>query len=308
MDLIKIKYAELIKSKAKELGFDDCGFTEAKELNEQKLYLQDWLANNMHGSMQYMENHFEKRLDASKLVENAKTVIVLLKNYFPREKQNKDSPVISRYAYGEDYHFVLKDKLKDLFEYIKAEINPDLEGRCFVDSAPILERAYAVNAGLGWVGKHSNLIHKRLGSYVFISELVVNLSLPYGEPINEACGGCYRCIDACPTKAIVSPKVIDSNKCISYLTIENRDEIPESFKGKMDNRMYGCDVCQEACPWTWKSRPTQEERFKPKEELLEMNQEDWSKLTPDQFSVLFKKSAVKRTKYSGLKRNIDFLM
>ncbi len=308
MDLIKIKYAELIKSKAKELGFDDCGFTEAKVLNDQKPYLQDWLANNMHGSMQYMENHFEKRLDASKLVENAKTVIVLLKNYFPREKQYKDAPVISRYAYGEDYHFVLKDKLKDLFEYIKTEIYPDLEGRYFVDSAPILERAYAVNAGLGWVGKHSNLIHKRLGSYVFISELVVNLSLPYGAPINEACGGCSRCIDACPTKAIVSPKVIDSNKCISYLTIENRDEIPESFKGKMDNRMYGCDVCQEACPWTWKSRPTQEERFKPKEEMLEMNQEDWSELTPDQFSVLFKKSAVKRTKYSGLKRNIDFLM
>ncbi len=288
MDLIEIKYAELIRTKAKELGFDDCGFTEAKALKDQELYFKKWLANNMHGSMQYMENHFEKRLDASKLVENAKTVIVLLKNYYPREKQNQDAPIISRYAYGEDYHFVLKDKLNDLFQYIKAEIYSELEGRCFVDSAPILERAYAVNAGLGWIGKHSNLIHKRLGSYVFISELVVNLSLPFAEKIKEACGGCTRCIDACPTGAIISPKVVDSTKCISYLTIENRGEIPDTFKSVMENRMYGCDICQEACPWTWKSRPNNEERFTPKKEVLEMTKQDWLGLTPEKFTALLK--------------------
>jgi len=308
MDLIKIKNAELIKEKARQLGFDDCGFTKATELSEDKIFLKRWLDKNMHGNMHYMQNHFEKRVDASKLVEGAKSIIVLLKNYFPKETQNKNAPVISRYAYGEDYHFVLKDKLKDLYDFIKAEIYPSLEGRCFVDSAPVLERANAVNAGLGWIGKNSNLIHKRLGSYVFISELIVNIELPYGEKINEACGGCTRCIDACPTGAIVSPKVIDSNSCISYLTIENKEEIPLHFKGKMENRIYGCDICQEVCPWTWKSRPHHEEKFKPKSEMLKMTLEDWNQLTPEKYSLLFKNSAVKRTKYSGLKRNIDFLL
>ncbi len=308
MDLVRIKYAELIKAKAQELGFDDCGFTKAVELDDDKYYLKQWLDNKMHGNMHYMENHFDKRVNASKLVEGAKTVIVLLKNYFPKESQKSTAPVISRYAFGEDYHYVLKDKLKELFQYIKSEIYPSLEGRFFVDSAPVLERAYAVNAGLGWIGKNSNLIHKRLGSYVFIAELIVNIELPYGERIKEACGGCTRCIEACPTGAIVSPKVIDSNKCISYITIENKDEIPEEFKGKMDNRMYGCDICQEVCPWTWKSRPHKEKRFFPKTELLEMSRKDWTQLTEEKFSALFKKSAVMRTKYVGLKRNIDFLL
>ncbi len=307
MDLVRHKYGELIKEKARELGFDDCGFTRAEKLNEDAKYLNKWLDNKMHGEMHYMENHYDMRIDASKLEEGAKTVIVLLKNYFPKENQIKEAPIISRYAYGEDYHFVLKDKMKELFQYIKSDIYPSLEGRFFVDSAPLLERAYAVKAGLGWVGKNSNLIHKRLGSYVFISELVVNIELPYGEKVNEACGGCSRCIEACPTGAIVSPKVIDSNKCISYLTIENKGEIPEEFKGKMDNRIYGCDICQEACPWTWKSRPHNEERFYPNPELLNMTMEDWKSLAPKKFSQLFKKSPIKRTKFSGLKRNIDFL-
>ncbi|MCW3787173.1 tRNA epoxyqueuosine(34) reductase QueG [Plebeiibacterium sediminum] len=307
MDLVQTGYTELIKEKAKSLGFDDCGITRATELDDDKVYLKKWLDNKMHGEMHYMENHFEKRIDASLLVEGAKSVIVLLKNYFPKDAQTKGAPVISRYAYGEDYHFVLKDKMQELFDFIKTEIYPSLEGRCFVDSAPILERAYAVNAGLGWIGKHSNLIHKRLGSYVFISELVVNLELDYGEKIKEACGGCTRCVDACPTGAIISPKVIDSNKCISYLTIENKGEIPEVYKGKMDNRMYGCDICQEACPWTWKSRPHKEERFMPNPEVLKMTKSEWSELTQERFSTLFKKSPVKRAKFSGLRRNIDFL-
>ncbi len=307
MNLVQSRYNELIKDKAKALGFDDCGFARAEELEEDKVYLKKWLGKNMHGEMHYMENHFEKRIDASRLVEGAKSVIVLLKNYFPKETQNENAPLISRYAYGEDYHFVIKDKMKELFDFIKNEIYPLSEGRYFVDSAPVLERAYAVKAGLGWIGKNSNLIHKRLGSYVFISELIVNLELDYGTQIKEACGGCTRCIDACPTGAIVSPKVIDSTKCISYLTIENKGEIPEEFKGRMDNRMYGCDICQEACPWTWKSRPHQEDRFIPNSMVLEMTRSDWRELTPERFSVLFKNSAVKRTKYTGLRRNIDFL-
>ena len=309
MNVLKEAYCELIKNKAKEIGFDDCGFTKAEELTEEKEVLQKWLDANMHGNMHYMANHFEKRVDPSKLVEGAKSVIVLLSNYTPKEKQeHDDSPIIARYAYGQDYHHVLKDKLKLLYNFIKENIYPQLEGRYFVDSAPVLERSLAVKAGLGWIGKNTHLIHKKLGSYVFISELIINLDLPSSEPIKEACGGCTRCIDACPTKAIISPKILDARKCISYLTIENKEDIPEEFIDMMNNRVFGCDICQEVCPWTWKSRPHSNSDLNPNKKILELSKQQWFSLSQEQFNEYFKKSAIKRAKYAGLKRNLDFLL
>ncbi|WP_430933815.1 tRNA epoxyqueuosine(34) reductase QueG [Saccharicrinis sp. 156] len=309
MDVIKEAYSKLIKDKAKALGFDACGFTKAEALTEEKEILRGWLDNNRHGNMQYMANHFEKRVDPSMLVEGAKSVIVLLTNYTPQKKQtDPDAPIIARYAYGQDYHHVIKDKLKLLFSYIQEEIYPELEGRYFVDSAPVLERSLGVKAGLGWIGKNTNLIHKKLGSYVFISELIINLELPASEPIKDACGGCTRCIDACPTQALIAPKTLDARKCISYLTIENKEDIPEEFVGKMENRVFGCDICQEVCPWTWKSRPHTNENLQPVTKILELTKEEWQTLNPDTFSETFRKSAIKRAKYTGLKRNIDFLL
>jgi len=308
VDFLKNTYSAQIENKAKELGFDACGFTRAEELLEEKIILRNWLDKDMHGNMHYMANHFDKRTNPSKLVEGAKSVIVLLSNYNPKEKQQDDeAPIIARYAYGQDYHFSIKDKLKLLFEYIQENIYPELEGRCFVDSAPVLERSLAVKAGLGWIGKNTHLIHKKLGSYVFISELVINLELPSTTPINEACGGCTRCIDACPTQALSLDRTLDARKCISYLTIENKEPIPSEFKNQMENRVFGCDICQEACPWTWKSRPHNNEDFKPNHNVLELTKDQWHHLTQEQFSATFKKSAIKRAKYSGLKRNIDFL-
>ncbi len=309
MNLLTSKYNEIIQHKALELGFDACGFAKAEELTEEKEILKDWLDHDRNAQMHYMANHFEKRVDPSKLVEGAKTVIVLLTNYFPKEKQaHPDAPIIARYAYGQDYHYVIKDKLNLLFNFIKDEIYPDLEGRCFVDSAPVLERSLAVKAGLGWIGKNTHLIHKKLGSYVFISELIINLELEPDAPIKEACGGCTRCIDACPTKALINPRTLDANKCISYLTIENKGEIPEEFKGKMANRVFGCDICQEVCPWTWKSRPHKHTEFKPADTVLKLSKDEWHNLSQDQFSEYFKKSAVKRAKYTGIRRNLDFIM
>ncbi|GAF03595.1 tRNA epoxyqueuosine(34) reductase QueG [Saccharicrinis fermentans] len=309
MDVLKGTYSQLIESKAKDLGFDACGFTQAEELTAEKEILKKWLDNHMHGNMHYMANHFEKRVNPSKLVEGAKTVIVLLTNYTPKEKQSHpDAPIIARYAYGQDYHYVIKDQLKQLYSYIKDEIYPSLEGRYFVDSAPVLERSLAVRAGLGWIGKNTHLIHKKLGSYVFISELIINLTLPPSEPIKEACGGCTRCIDACPTQALTSPQTLDARKCISYLTIENKESIPQEFSGKMENRVFGCDICQEVCPWTWKSRPHTNEKLKAVTKILELTKERWQELTAEEFSEIFRKSAVKRAKYTGLKRNIEFLL
>lgn len=308
MNLIKNRYCEFIQQKAKELGFDDCGFAKAEELTQEKEILKEWLHHKMNGNMHYMANHFDKRVNPSKLVEGAKSVIVLLSNYTPSEQQkHPDSPKIARYAYGQDYHHVIKDKLKTLYNYIKEEVYPSVEGRYFVDSAPVLERSLAVKAGLGWIGKNTHLIHKKLGSYVFISELIINLELPTTTPIKEACGGCNRCIDACPTQALVSPGKLDARRCISYLTIENREDIPEEFINKMQNRVFGCDICQEVCPWTWKSRPHHIEELKPNPTILELSKDQWKNLTSEQFSKVFKKSAVKRAKYSGLKRNINFL-
>jgi epoxyqueuosine reductase len=308
LTLLKKQYAELIRQKAFELGFSDCGFTSAEELLADIPMLKQWLDEGMHADMHYMANHFEKRTNPSKLVDGAKSVIVLLTNYFPKEKpENADSPIIARYAYGQDYHHVIKEKLKQLFNYIKDELYPPLEGRFFVDSAPVLERSLAVKAGLGWIGKNTNLIHKRLGSYVFVSELIVNIELPLGEPIKEACGGCTRCIDACPTNALIAPHKLDARKCISYLTIENKETIPEEFKGKMENRVFGCDICQEACPWTWKSRPHSINEFYPNPKILTLLPDEWKNLSKEEFSEIFRKSAVKRTKFEGLRRNIDFL-
>jgi len=303
----KTKHTQLIKTEAKRLGFLSCGISKAQFLEEEAPRLEKWLNNNMHGKMQYMENHFDKRLDPTKLVEGSKSVISLLLNYYPSETQ-KDilAPKISKYAYGTDYHFVIKNKLNQLLQFIKQEIG-EVDGRAFVDSAPVLDKAWAAKSGLGWIGKHTNLITRQVGSFYFIAELIVDLELDYDTPTTDHCGSCTACIDACPTQAIVEPYVVDGSKCISYLTIELKDNIPSEFKGKMDNWMFGCDICQDVCPWNRFSKPHKEPLFDPKPELLSMTKKDWEEITEDTFNKVFKNSAIKRTKFNGLKRNINFL-
>ncbi|MHA6279415.1 tRNA epoxyqueuosine(34) reductase QueG [Salinimicrobium sp. CAU 1759] len=302
----KTKYSDLIKTEATRLGFLSCGISRAEFLEEEAPRLENYLKNNMHGEMKYMENHFDKRLDPTKLVEGSKSVISLLLNYFPEESQREDSYKISKYAYGTDYHFVIKDKLKDLLQYIQQEIG-EVEGRAFVDSAPVLDKAWAAKSGLGWMGKNTNLLSKKTGSFFFIAELIVDLALDYDTPVTDHCGSCTACIDACPTEAIVEPYKVDGSKCISYFTIELKDQLPQEMKGKFDDWMFGCDVCQDVCPWNRFSRPHREPLFNPHPELLSMSKKDWEEITEDTFKKVFKKSAVKRTKYSGLTRNIDFL-
>ncbi len=300
--------AQLIRTEALRLGFSFIGFAKAQKLEEEAQRLEQWLGLGYHGEMLYMENYFEKRVDPTKLVPGAKTVIVLMHNYFPKGKQSDpDAPKLARYAYGEDYHFVLKRKLKDLLQFINENIG-EANGRCFVDSAPVMERDWAKRAGLGWIGKNTLLIHPKAGSYFFLSEIILDLELQADSPIKDYCGTCTRCIDACPTDAI-SPEgyLMDGSKCISYLTIELKDSIPEAFKGKMENWMFGCDICQEVCPWNRFSTPHDEPAFEPHPDLLEMKKKDWEEVTEEVFRTVFKKSAVKRTKFSGLKRNIDFL-
>ncbi|NJX16079.1 tRNA epoxyqueuosine(34) reductase QueG [Tamlana crocina] len=302
----KEKYAKLIKDKAKRLGFLSCGISKAEFLEEEAPRLEKWLNKNMNGKMQYMENHFDKRLDPTKLVEGSKSVVSLLLNYFPSETQNPESYKLSKYAYGTDYHFVIKDKLKSLLQFIQNEIG-EVEGRAFVDSAPVLDKAWAAKSGLGWIGKHSNLLTQQVGSFYFIAELIIDLELEYDAPTTDHCGTCTACIDACPTQAIVEPYVVDGSKCISYLTIELKENIPKEFNGKMDDWMFGCDVCQDVCPWNRFSKPHNEPLFNPHPELLSMSKKDWEEITEDTFRKVFKKSAVKRTKYAGLTRNIKFL-
>lgn len=256
--------------------------------------------------MQYMENHFDKRLDPTKLVEGSKSVISLLLNYYPREKQKTDSYKLSKYAYGQDYHHIIKSKLKALHEFITEEIG-EVNGRAFVDSAPVLDKAWAAKSGLGWIGKHSNLLTQQVGSFYFIAELIVDLDLEYDSRTTDHCGSCTACLDACPTQAIVAPYVVDGSRCISYLTIELKNEIPTEFQGKMDDWMFGCDICQDVCPWNRFSKAHSEPLFDPHPELLSMTKKDWDEITEDVFKKVFQKSAVKRTKFSGLKRNIDFL-
>lgn len=302
----KEKYTQFIKQKAHDLGFSYCGISQATFLEEEAPRLENWLKNNMHGEMNYMENHFDKRLDPRLLVPGAKSVVSLLLNYFPSEQQNPNSYKISKYAYGEDYHFVIKDKLKDLLHYINDEIG-EVDGRVFVDSAPVLDKAWAAKSGLGWVGKNNNLIRKTEGSFFFVAELIIDLELQYDTATTNHCGSCTACIDACPTQAIESPYIVNGSKCISYLTIELKDAIPDEFSGKLDDWMYGCDVCQDVCPWNRFAKPNSEPLFKPKPTLIDYDKQQWNDLTNELFNEIFKKSAVKRTKFSGLVRNIAFL-
>jgi len=301
-----INYSQLIKTEAKRLGFLSCGISKAEFLEEEAPRLEKWLNNNMHGQMQYMENHFDKRLDPTKLVEDSKSVISLLLNYYPQEVQSQNTFKISKYAYGTDYHFVIKDKLKQLMSFIQSAIG-EVNGRAFVDSAPVLDKAWAAKSGLGWIGKHSNLLSQQVGSFYFIAELIVDLELSYDNPVTDHCGSCTACIDACPTQAIVEPYTVDGSKCISYFTIELKNEIPTSVKGQFDNWMFGCDICQDVCPWNRFSKSHNEPLFNPHLELVSMTKKDWEEITKDVFNKIFQKSAVKRTKFSGLERNIKFL-
>ena len=302
----KSTYTTLIKAHAAQLGFLSCGISKAEFLEQEAPRLEKWLNENKHGTMQYMENHFDKRLDPTKLVEGSKSVISLLLNYFPEAEQSTDSYKLSKYAYGTDYHFVIKDKLKQLLQFIQEEIG-EVHGRAFVDSAPVLDKAWAARSGLGWIGKHSNLLTQQVGSFYFIAELIVDLDLEYDTPVTDHCGTCTACIDACPTQAIVEPYVVDGSKCISYFTIELKESIPMEFKGQFEDWMFGCDVCQDVCPWNRFSKPHNEPLFDPHPDLLHLNKKDWHEVTEETFRKVFKKSAVKRTKFTGLKRNINFL-
>ncbi len=308
MSLDKAIFTQKIKDKAIELGFAGVGISKAERLDLAAERLQNWLDKGFHGEMGYMSNHFEKRVDPTLLVDGAKSVISLMYNYHSEDKQlDKTAPKISKYALGKDYHFVIKDKLKTLFNFINDEITP-ISGRVFTDSAPVLERDWAVRSGLGWRGKHTLMVNPKKGSYFFLAELIIDLELEYDSAMKDYCGTCTRCIDVCPTDAIDSNGYeMDGSKCISYLTIELKGDIPEEFKGKMDNWMFGCDACQDVCPWNRFSTPHQESEFLPHPDLLKMTKIDWENLTQERFSELFKKSPVKRTKYSGLKRNIEFL-
>lgn len=302
------KNTRLIKAEAQRLGFLHCGIAEATFLEKEAPRFEKWLMNNNHGEMKYMENYFDMRLDPRKLVEGAKTVISLALNYYSDDKQEDPSaPKISKYAYGTDYHFVIKDKLKELLHFIQENIG-EVNGRAFVDSAPIMDKAWAQRTGVGWMGKHSNILSKKRGSFFFLAELVIDLELKHDHPVADHCGQCTRCIDACPTDAITSAYIVDGSKCISYLTIELKNEIPGEFKGKMDNWMFGCDVCQDVCPWNRFSIVHNEPSFNPHPDLLKLKKSDWQEITDDVFKSLFKKSAVKRTKFDGLNRNIRFLM
>lgn len=302
----KERHTNLIKAEAKRLGFLSCGISKAEFLEEEAPHLENYLKKNMNGEMAYLENHFDKRLDPTLLVVGSKSVISVLMNYSPREVQREDTYKISKYAYGTDYHFVIKDKLKDLMHFISEEIG-EVHGRAFVDSAPVLDKAWAAKSGLGWIGKHSLLLTKQVGSFYFVAELIVDLELQYDSPVTDHCGSCTACIDACPTGAIVADRVVDGSKCISYFTIELKNEIPISEKGKFDDWIFGCDICQDVCPWNRFSKSHNEPLFNPHPELLSMSKKDWEEITVDVFQKVFQKSAVKRTKFSGLKRNIDFV-
>lgn len=302
----KSRHTNLIKKEAKRLGFLSCGISKAEFLEDEAPRLENWLNKNMHGEMSYMANHFDKRLDPTLLVPDSKSVVSLLLNYFPEETQTNETYKISKYAYGEDYHFVIKDKLKQLLNFIQNEIG-EVHGRAFTDSAPVLDKAWAAKSGLGWIGKHSNLITKSNGSFYFIAELIIDLELDYDYAVTDHCGSCTACLDACPTQAITEPYVVDGSKCISYFTIELKNEIPSDMKGKFDDWMFGCDICQDVCPWNRFSKPHKEPLFNTSKELLTMSKKEWEEITEEVFQKTFEKSAVKRTKYSGLIRNINFL-
>ncbi|MEN0004872.1 MAG: tRNA epoxyqueuosine(34) reductase QueG [Bacteroidota bacterium] len=302
------QYTHLLREEAHRLGFSYVGIAKAEYMDEEARRLEAWLNQHMHGEMGYMANHFDKRVDPTKLVPGAKSVVSLLYNYYtPKQQHDPSAPKISKYAYGKDYHFVIKHKLKSLLQFLQTEIGA-VEGRVFVDSAPVLERDWARRSGNGWMGKNTMLIHPKAGSYFFLAELIIDLELAYDQPIKDYCGTCTKCIDACPTEAI-SPSgyVVDGSKCISYFTIELKSAIPEDMAGQFDNWMFGCDICQEVCPWNRFSKPHEEPDFEPHPDLLAFTSSDWEELTEEVFRDIFRKSAVKRTKYAGLKRNIAFL-
>ena len=308
MDHQQQTYSNLIKQKALELGFMFCGISKAGFLEEDAPRLENYLKNGFQGEMAYMENHFDKRLDPRKLVDGARSVISVALNYYSDQVQvDSEAPKISKYAYGTDYHFVIKDKLKLLMDYIRESVG-EINGRAFVDSAPVLDKAWAKKAGIGWIGKNTNLINKNSGSFFFLAELITDLELQYDiAPTQDYCGTCTRCIDACPTDAIVAPYIVDGSRCISYLTIELKNELPTEFKEKTANWMFGCDICQDVCPWNKFSVANQEPAFQPHAGLLDMTKKDWEEITEDVFKKVFKDSPVKRSKFTGLKRNIEFL-
>jgi epoxyqueuosine reductase len=303
---IESNNTNFIKTEAKRLGFLSCGIAKAGFLEDEAPRLESWLSNNLNGQMNYMQNHFDKRLNPTLLVADAKSVISLLLNYYPVEQQVTDSYKIAKYAYGTDYHFVIKDKLNELLHSIQERIGA-VSGRAFVDSAPVMDKAWAAKSGLGWIGKNSNLITRKVGSFYFIAELIVDLKLEYDPATTDHCGSCTACLDACPTEAIVAPYVVDGSKCISYFTIELKDSIPESMKGSFNEWAFGCDICQDVCPWNKFSKGHSEPLFDPNPDVLAMTKKDWEEITEETFQVVFKNSAFKRTKFQGLKRNIDFL-
>src|SRR6187551_979264 len=305
--MLRQRHTELIKSKALDLGFSFCGISKAEFLEDEAPKLEEGLKRNYQGKMSYLENHFDKRLNPTLLVPDAKSVISLVYNYYPQKDLAKEGTLkIAKYAYGEDYHYVVKEKLKLFFQEIQNEVG-EIEGRVFVDSAPVMERAWASKSGLGWAGKNSLLLNRELGSFFFLAEIILDLELEYDGPAKDYCGTCTACMDACPTDAIPQPYVVDGSKCISYFTIELKEEIPADVKGKFENWVFGCDICQDVCPWNKFSKSHQEKRFMPDAQLENMSRQDWREVTEEVFEKIFKRSAVKRTKLEGLKRNIRFV-
>lgn len=303
------KYAKIVKTQAKSLGFDFCGIARAGFLEDEAPKLEAWLNKNFHGQMSYMANHFDKRLDPTKLVEGAKSVISLIYNYYPGQRlpDGAEDFKIAKYAYGQDYHYVIKDRLKTLMENLRKEIG-EFGGRVFVDSAPLMERQWAQKSGLGWLGKNSLLLNRDMGSFFFLSELIVDVEINPDPPmVKDYCGTCTRCIDACPTDAIVADGVVDASKCISYLTIELKENIPVAFKGKMENWIFGCDICQDVCPWNRFSKPHREPLFEPKPDLAHMGNREWLEISEEVFQKVFAKSPLKRSKWAGVKRNVVFV-
>ncbi|NCI50679.1 tRNA epoxyqueuosine(34) reductase QueG [Sediminibacterium roseum] len=302
------KNTAIIKNTARQLGFSYCGIAKAEQLDNDARRLEQWLSQGMHGGMQYMENHFDLRVDPRKLVPGAKSVITLLQNYFPGEQQSEAAPHIAKYAFGKDYHEVIRAKLRHFLSVLNEEIG-EIQGRGFVDSAPVLERTWAVKSGAGWVGKNGNLINKQSGSFYFIATLIVDIELLYDDSFaKDFCGSCRKCIDACPTDAILNNKIVDGSKCISYYTIELKDAlIPDALKGKFNNWMFGCDVCQDVCPWNRFSKPHNEMQFAPIPEILDLSTKEWEEMTEETFRSVFKHSPLKRAKFEGIKRNLSFI-
>ena len=302
---LKKNYSDFIKNKSIELGFISCGISKSAFLENEIGRFESWLKNNYHGQMSYMERNFDKRMDTTKLVAGSKSVISLLFNYYPSKEINNDSFKISKYAYGKDYHFIIKDRLKSLLSSMRNEIG-EIDGRVFVDSAPIMEKAWAKKSGLGWIGKNTNLISKKTGSFFFIAEIIVDLELEYDNEVTDHCGSCTACLDACPTDALYEPYKIDASKCISYFTIELKEQFPNDLKKDFNDWIFGCDICQDVCPWNKFSIPNKEPLLNPKNEINQYSKKDWLELTDEVFKVVFKETSLERTRFKGLKRNIQY--